>query len=643
VAPTNEAHPQARPSGGAVFLSYASEDADAAQRVCAALRAGGIEVWFDRSELRGGDAWDATIRRQIKSCALFIPVISENSHARSEGYFRLEWKLAIDRSHLMSTERAFLLPVVVDGTRNDDDRIPQRFREVQWTSLPHGETPASFVEQVKRLLAQPSITRAGAEQRPVTAVGHSGISQPETPAVATTSSAAGTPTGKRRSTAALVLAAAVVLGAGVWMATRFASHRTTVVPYSLEDRRMTFAVLPFSAPADDPQAQKVAKATAESVTANIEATPLWAHVAPRRSVQQAANRLTDAAALSRDLNVHFLIRGTVASATDGNTVHLALLDGATERVLATSDLSVPAGATVPRWSGYIGDAAWHMMYAGLEAEAKAASAVPLDALDVRDLSFRAYVYWHEHRGALAKQGYMSASELLQRALALAPDDPLATYLTADINLCDCVLGWSPNVEQQKAIGAAALEKYLRIDPNDPEMLVSRAELFQLRGRFEESVVILDALLKREPENEDALATKAVSLLRLGRAKDAQPIIDNLMALYPDKWPELTAIAADVHYALGDYAGAAQLAANAAARMSETALKSPLDGPIRLTQVAAEARLGHHDQASAAFADFKATVPNVTTISQIRQWVYVTADLYGYEPLYEGLRLAGIKE
>jgi hypothetical protein len=78
-------------------------------------------------------------------------------------------------------------------------------------------------------------------------------------------------------------------------------------------------------------------------------------------------------------------------------------------------------------------------------------------------------------------------------------------------------------------------------------------------------------------------------------------------------------------------------------MSETALKSPLDGPIRLTQVAAEARLGHHDQASAAFADFKATVPNVTTISQIKQWVYVTADLYGYEPLYEGLRLAGIKE
>jgi len=42
----------------AVFLSYASQDAEATQRICEALRAAGIEVFLDRSELRGGDAWD---------------------------------------------------------------------------------------------------------------------------------------------------------------------------------------------------------------------------------------------------------------------------------------------------------------------------------------------------------------------------------------------------------------------------------------------------------------------------------------------------------------------------------------------------------------------------------------------------------
>ena len=40
---------------GAVFLSYASQDTEAAQKICDALRAAGIEVWFDKSKLRGGD------------------------------------------------------------------------------------------------------------------------------------------------------------------------------------------------------------------------------------------------------------------------------------------------------------------------------------------------------------------------------------------------------------------------------------------------------------------------------------------------------------------------------------------------------------------------------------------------------------
>ena len=137
----------------AVFLSYASQDAEAALRICEALRAAGIEVWFDQSALRGGDVWDQTIRKQIKSCVLFIPVISRHTHEREEGYFRLEWKLAVDRSHLMTSNKAFLLPVVIDNTREDDENVPDRFKDIHWTRLPAGETPPAFVERVRRLVS----------------------------------------------------------------------------------------------------------------------------------------------------------------------------------------------------------------------------------------------------------------------------------------------------------------------------------------------------------------------------------------------------------------------------------------------------------------------------------------------------------
>lgn len=83
---------QPAPANRAIFLSYASQDAEAVERIAVAQRAAGGAVWFDTSELTGGDAWDAKIRGQITSCALFLPVVSLAKQVRLKGYFHLEWK-----------------------------------------------------------------------------------------------------------------------------------------------------------------------------------------------------------------------------------------------------------------------------------------------------------------------------------------------------------------------------------------------------------------------------------------------------------------------------------------------------------------------------------------------------------------------
>ncbi len=139
-------------SVGAVFVSYASEDSEAAARIAEALGDAGIEVWIDQSELRGGDAWDQKIRRQIRDCALFMPIISGRTERRAEGYFRLEWKLAVERSHLMADDATFLLPVVIDSTPDGDSRVPERFRQFQWLRLQLADEPAAVVEHVRRAL-----------------------------------------------------------------------------------------------------------------------------------------------------------------------------------------------------------------------------------------------------------------------------------------------------------------------------------------------------------------------------------------------------------------------------------------------------------------------------------------------------------
>jgi Tol biopolymer transport system component/DNA-binding winged helix-turn-helix (wHTH) protein len=144
----------------AVFLSYASQDAEPARRIAEGLRLGGIVVWFDQSELRGGDAWDQKIRREIRTCALFMPIISRNTQARTEGYFRLEWHLADQRTHLMARSRPFLLPVCIDDTPELHAEVPESFAAVQWARLPAGQSSPVFVERVLRLLSP--------EERPAT-------------------------------------------------------------------------------------------------------------------------------------------------------------------------------------------------------------------------------------------------------------------------------------------------------------------------------------------------------------------------------------------------------------------------------------------------------------------------------------------
>jgi pimeloyl-ACP methyl ester carboxylesterase len=158
------------PTPGAVFLSYAAQDAEAGRRICEALGAADIEVWFDRSELRGGDVWDLKIREQIHHCKLFMPIISANTEARVEGYFRREWKLAVDRTHDRSERVAFLVPVVIDSTQEQNADVPDAFRHVQWTRLPSGEAPQGLVERIRGLLTAEGSSWAYRTRAPVSKV-----------------------------------------------------------------------------------------------------------------------------------------------------------------------------------------------------------------------------------------------------------------------------------------------------------------------------------------------------------------------------------------------------------------------------------------------------------------------------------------
>jgi hypothetical protein len=151
-------HNSSQPS---VFLSYASEDRSAARSIRDALTDAGLEVWYDENELGGGDEWDQKIRRQIRECDYFMPVISARTDSRLEGYFRREWRLAVDRTLDMADGHVFLVPVVIDDTEQTNARVPDRFVSVQWIKVPNGQMNGALRALCVRLVAGNEPAKAG--------------------------------------------------------------------------------------------------------------------------------------------------------------------------------------------------------------------------------------------------------------------------------------------------------------------------------------------------------------------------------------------------------------------------------------------------------------------------------------------------
>lgn len=283
----------------AVFLSYASQDAEAAQKICEALRAAGIEVFLDQSELRGGDAWDRKIRHEIHGCALFIPIVSQRTQERLEGYFRHEWKLAIERTHHMAEQMPFLVPVVVDGTRDNEAFVPDAFRAVQWTRLPGGETPPAFVERIKRLLSP--------ELSPMSAV--SGAAPAMRKMRATW-----------RSRPMLLASVALFAALACFVSDRFwISKHLTPAATAFAPPPHSIAVLPFVNMSGDKDQEYFSDGLTEELLNSLaEINEL--QVAARTSAFSFKGTNTDIATIARKLNVGAILEGSVRRS--GNTVRI---------------------------------------------------------------------------------------------------------------------------------------------------------------------------------------------------------------------------------------------------------------------------------------------------------------------------------
>lgn len=527
-------------SSKAVFLSYAREDTDAARRIAEALRASGIEVWFDMSELRGGDAWDAKIRRQIDACALFIPIVSQHTQLRGKGYFRLEWKLAVEQTHLMAEGMAYLAPVVIDDTPESSALVPPEFLKVQWTRLPGALPTPAFVTQIKRLLGE--LREVGtAGSRPAA----SAQSAPSSPALAT----------PRKSRAPLTLAAGVVglgvIGAAAYFflnppapvaanpaapvdaaaAPKPAGAATPTAPGVLDK---SIAVLPFANMSAEKDAEFFADGVHEDLlTALAKVRDLKVisrtSVLGYRDVSQRNLRR-----IAQELGVAHVLEGSVRRAGNKARITVQLIEARTDQHLWAESYD----RDVTDIFAVQGEVAREI------TTALKASLTPDEAsLITRRLTANPRAYDLYIRGRALEQNLQvfSSSEDYERITALyaaaAEADPSFVMAHVQEAISHGTQFWFASLDptearRQKAF--AALARARALAPDAPEVHLAQGAVIYLcrndwRGALEEFRLAQAKL----PNDAQLLYRMALTQRRLGEMAAAEQLFQRVVALNPN--------------------------------------------------------------------------------------------------------------
>ena len=553
----------------AVFLSYAREDTDSARRIADALRASGVEVWFDQSELRGGDTWDSKIKTQIRECALFLAVISANTQARREGYFRREWNLAVERTLDMAHGTPFLLPVVVDDTRESAALVPEQFMRVQWTRLTSGAVTPDFSAQVKRLLAPAEVAPASSRQSPTNAGKMPALPKPRPPgwtwpavAVVAIAVVAFLLTRKSEPTAAPPKAVAETKPAAP------TSAPAPALPPLAPEKSV--AVLPFENKSPDKDDALFTDGVHEDVITSLTKIRDL-KVIGRTSVLSYRDPATrNHKQIAADLGVATLLEGTVRRAGSKVRVTAQLINARTDESLwaETYDVDLTDAFTIQSALAQKITAALKSNFT--PGERAYVAERPTQNLEAYDLYLRAQATFGN--GNINNAG---GREIMERAIALyeqaVAKDPTFVAAYAQLAYINGRMTWYAYFDQSPARrerAKAALDAALRLAPdkpetqralgayayycdhdwsralaafrvasislpNDPQLVYFIGLTLRRMGSFQEAITYFVRSVELDPRESVRVWTLVLSLKEARRYTEASALAARYQAVFPD--------------------------------------------------------------------------------------------------------------
>jgi adenylate cyclase len=292
--------------------------------------------------------------------------------------------------------------------------------------------------------------------------------------------------------------------------------------------RLSIVVLPFSNLSNDPEQEYFADGITDDLTTDLSRIS-GSFVIARTTAFTYKGKAVDVKQIGREVNVRYVIEGSVRRAGDRVQVNVQLIDA-------------QKGAHV--WAGRFDTDRRNLAEAQNEITARLARTLNVELLrdvsrrielekaadpDARDLVMRGWEWWYRPASTASRQ---QAQRAFERALGIDPGSVDARIGLANILAANLWSGWSNSFQEDEARAERLLQEALERDPNDSMAHTIMGQLRRVQNRLTEAQVEFETAIALDRNNTRAINLLGGILMWLGRPDAGIPYIEKAIRLNP---------------------------------------------------------------------------------------------------------------
>ena len=308
---------------------------------------------------------------------------------------------------------------------------------------------------------------------------------------------------------------------------------------------LSIVVLPFANLSSDPEQEYFADAITDDLTTDLSRIA-GSVVIAHSTAQSYRSRDIDVRQIGRDLDVRYVLEGSVRRMGDQVEVNAQLLDAESGSHVWADRFETDRRDIAAAQSDVTGRLARTLHLELVEAAGRRIERAKNASPDADDLVMRGWDLWFR---PLSATTHAEAASAFERALEIDPANVDAKLGVATILISNVGTGLSHATGQDGARAERLLMEAIEQNPDSSRVYEALGTLRRIQNRLDESRIELARAITLDRNNAHALLQLGETLMFLGRPAEAIPVIESSIRLDPR----------DPNSAFGDWAlGACEL-------------------------------------------------------------------------------------